>query len=198
MDRTGEQQSPSSRLAVIAAGCGEDGATTKAGGEDAPVTLRLGTEGPQGRPEGNQMEEFARQVQQLSGGGVTIELAWEAADTATGEVPPAGRPGRGRHGAGRRAGHGHDPGRAWDRMGVPTLQALTAPFLVTSNELTERVTGGEFAEDMLAGLDEIGITGLALMPDALRHSLRSASRSCRCPTSKARRSAPRGRMPRMR
>ena len=61
------------------------------------------------------------------------------------------------------------PARAWDSMGVPNLQALNAPFLVTSNELTKQVTGGEFAEEMLAGLDEIGLTGLALFPDALRH-----------------------------
>ena len=170
MNRTGKRAVALVALAVIAAGCGADGATTKAGGEDAPVTLRLGTEGPQGRPEGNQMEEFARQVQQLSGGGMTIELAWEAADTATGEDPPGGVDqavaGMVQEGE---LDMGMIPARAWDRMGVPTLQALTAPFLVTSNELTERVTGGEFAEDMLAGLDEIGITGLALVPDALRH-----------------------------
>ena len=40
---------------------------------------------------------------------------------------------------------------------------------MTTDELTEQVTGGEFADEMLAGLDEIGLTGLALFPDALRH-----------------------------
>ena len=78
MNRTRKRAVVLVALAVIAAGCSEDGSTTKAGGDSAPVTLRLGTEGVQGRPEGNQMEEFARQVQQLSGGDVTIELVWEA------------------------------------------------------------------------------------------------------------------------
>ena len=116
------------------------------------------------------MEEFARQVQRLSGGDVTIDLVWEAGRLPDEQVPPEGvdqvvaamvQDGE--------LDLGMIPTRAWDTLGVPTLQALNAPFLVTTDELTEQVTGGELAEEMLAGLDEIGLTGLALFPDALRH-----------------------------
>ena len=170
MNRTRKRAVVLMALAVIAAGCSEDGSTTKAGGDSAPVTLRLGTEGVQGGPEGNQMEEFARQVRQLSGGDVTIELVWEAGRLPDEPVPPEGvdqvvaamvQDGE--------LDLGMIPTWAWDTIGVPTLQALNAPFLVTTDELTKQVTGGEFADEMLAGLDEIGLTGLALFPDALRH-----------------------------
>lgn len=170
MNRTRKQAVALVALAVIAAGCAEDAQSTKAGGARAPLTLRLGTEGSQGRPEADQIEEFARQVEQLSGGDVTIEPVWEAGKMADGESTPGGadqavavmvQDGE--------LDMGMIPARAWDTMGVSSMQALTAPFLVTTNELTAGVTGDDFAEDMLAGLDDIGITGLALFPDALRH-----------------------------
>jgi TRAP-type C4-dicarboxylate transport system substrate-binding protein len=169
MNRTRNQAVALVALAVVAAGCA-DAQSTKAGGARVPLTLRLGTEGGQGRPEADQMEEFARQVEQLSGGDVTIEPVWEAGRMADGESTPGGadqavavmvQDGE--------LDMGMIPARAWDTMGVSSMQALTAPFLVTTNELTTGVTGGDFAEDMLAGLDDIGITGLALFPDALRH-----------------------------
>ena len=70
-------------------GCGDDGDSTKAGGGSAPVTLRIGTEASQGRPESDQIEEFARRVAELSGGDVTIEPVWEAGRLPSGEPPPA-------------------------------------------------------------------------------------------------------------
>jgi C4-dicarboxylate-binding protein DctP len=170
MNRTRKQAVALVALAVIAAGCADDAQSTKAGGASAPLTLRLGTEGSQGRPEADQIEEFARQVEQLSGGDVTIEPVWEAGRMVDGEATPGGvdqavavmvQDGE--------LDMGMIPARAWDTMGVSSMQALTAPFLVTTNELTAGVTGDDFAEDMLAGLDDIGITGLALFPDALRH-----------------------------
>jgi TRAP-type C4-dicarboxylate transport system substrate-binding protein len=51
---------------------------TKAGGSAAPVTLRLGADDPRGRVAGDQIEEFARQVRQLSGGALRIEPVWRA------------------------------------------------------------------------------------------------------------------------
>jgi TRAP-type C4-dicarboxylate transport system substrate-binding protein len=151
------------------AGCGDDG-STKAGDGSAPVTLRIGTEGGQGRPESDQIEEFARRVAEVSGGTLIVEPVWEAGRLASGEVTPGGadqavvamvQDGE--------LDMGMIPARAWDIVGVPTFQALTAPFLVDSNELAARVTSDERATEMLGGLDEIGLTGLALLPDQLRH-----------------------------
>jgi TRAP-type C4-dicarboxylate transport system substrate-binding protein len=61
------------------------------------------------------------------------------------------------------------PSRAWDTEGVTTLRALNAPFLVTSDELLDRVVTSDLAEEMLAGLDDAGVVGLALLPENLRH-----------------------------
>ena len=61
------------------------------------------------------------------------------------------------------------PARAWDELGVTSLQALQAPFLVSTEELLEQIVQGEPAEEMLAGLDKAGVVGLALLPEGLRH-----------------------------
>jgi TRAP-type C4-dicarboxylate transport system substrate-binding protein len=155
---------------AVAAGCGDDGNSTKAGEGSAPVTLRIGTEGGQGRPESDQIEEFARRVAALSGGGVTIEPVWEAARPSSGEATPGGAD----QAVAEMVQDGEldmamIPARAWDSLGVPTFRALTAPFLVDSRELTAEATAGELADEMLGGLSEIGLTGLALFPDQLRH-----------------------------
>ena len=61
------------------------------------------------------------------------------------------------------------PARAWDELGVTSLQALQAPFLVSTEELLEQIVQGEPAEEMLAGLDKAGVVGLTLLPEGLRH-----------------------------
>ena len=61
------------------------------------------------------------------------------------------------------------PARAWDELGVTSLQALQAPFLVSSEDLVEQVVEGDPAAEMLAGLDKAGVVGLALLPEGLRH-----------------------------
>jgi hypothetical protein len=61
------------------------------------------------------------------------------------------------------------PARAWDTEGVTSLRALHAPFLVTSDELVAEIVDGELADELLAGLEDVGVTGLALLPEGLRH-----------------------------
>jgi TRAP-type C4-dicarboxylate transport system substrate-binding protein len=61
------------------------------------------------------------------------------------------------------------PARAWDTERMTTLRALHAPFLVTDDSLLREITRGPLADEMLAGLDEAGVVGLALIPEALRH-----------------------------
>jgi TRAP-type C4-dicarboxylate transport system substrate-binding protein len=157
-------------LAAALVGCGDDSGSTKAGEGSAPVTLRIGTEGGQGRPESDQIEQFARRVTEVSGGTLIVEPVWEAGRLASGEVTPGGADqavvAMVQNGE---LDMGLIPARAWDTVGVPTFQALSAPFLVDSNELAARVTSDERAHEMLGGLDEIGLTGLALFPDQLRH-----------------------------
>ena len=49
------------------------------------------------------------------------------------------------------------------------MAVLQAPFLVTSPEQADRVVADPVAQDLMAGLDEIGLVGLAMVPGGLRH-----------------------------
>src|SRR5207247_1917065 len=59
--------------------------------------------------------------------------------------------------------------RGWDLEGITSLRALQAPFLITTDDLLNQVVTAPFAADMLSGLQRAGVTGLALLPEALRH-----------------------------
>jgi TRAP-type C4-dicarboxylate transport system substrate-binding protein len=155
--------------AVVSLGlvaCADEASTgDKAGAGGAPVTLRLGTEDDAGRPGAEQIQEFARQVEQLSDGRLLIEPVWDANgdqaddwDQVVARMVVSGE-----------LDMGMIPARAWDTEGVTSLSALHAPFLVTSGELVEQIVAGELAGEMLAGLDEVGVTGLALLPESFRH-----------------------------
>lgn len=151
--------------AIVMSGCVDDGTTTKAGGDAAPLTLRIGTDDVRGRISGDQIAEFTRHVDARSNGQLQIEPVWQAAggdpddwDQAVASMVVDGE-----------LDMGVIPARSWDTMGVDSLRALHAPFLVTSDALVDVVVTDEIADDMLAGLDTIGITGLAMLPEGLRH-----------------------------
>ena len=59
--------------------------------------------------------------------------------------------------------------RAFDSAGVTTLQALNAPFLIDSNELANVIATSDLVPDLLGGLGGIGVVGLAIAPEGLRH-----------------------------
>ena len=142
------------------------GTSTKAGGQPQPVTLTVGTDDPQGAPAANQIEEFARQVEKRSHGGLAIQPRFRAVgegqtswDQKVAGLVVAGD-----------LDLGMIPARAWDALGVDTLRALNTPFLVTTDELTNRVVSDpDVATDLMSGLDAAGVTGLALVPEGMRH-----------------------------
>ena len=149
---------------LVLTGCSA-GESTKAGGEAAPVTLRIGTNDTPGRPGSDQIEEFARRVTRLSDGKLRIQPVWEAAgpgqtdwDQKVARLVVNGK-----------IDLGMIPTRAFDTEGVKTLRALSAPFLVTSDDLSSRIASSDLARDLLAGLEEIDLVGLALVPEGLRH-----------------------------
>lgn len=53
--------------------------------------------------------------------------------------------------------------------GADSLAVLQTPFLVTSEVQAARVAADPVAEDLMAGLDELGLVGIALVPGGLRH-----------------------------
>jgi TRAP-type transport system periplasmic protein len=140
----------------------------KAGGAGGgPVVLRLGVSDPPGAAESRLARYFAAQVSQLSQGKLRIRVAFLAAGTSTPdaeartiELVRAGR---------------YDLGwvaaRAWDELGVRSFQALQAPFLITNYPLLRKVMKSRLAAEMIAGLKDENVVGLALIPGLLRHPI---------------------------
>lgn len=152
-------------VAAVLGGCSDDGDSTKAGSGSPPVTLRIGTADPPGRPTEDQIGEFARHVEELSEGQLRIEPVFRAG----GETSPDWDQVVGRMVVSGELDMGLIPARAWDTEGATSLRALHAPFLVTSNELVGKVVTSDLAATMLAGLDAVSLTGLALLPEGMRH-----------------------------
>ncbi|MFN2487109.1 MAG: TRAP transporter substrate-binding protein DctP [Acidimicrobiia bacterium] len=151
---------------LLVAGCSAGSQeSSKAGGTALPVVLRIGTDDQPGRLGADQIEDFAGRVAEATSGTLTIEPVWQAAgvgaddwDQVVARMVVSGE-----------LDLGMIPARAWDTEGVTSLQAIHAPSLITSNEFLGQVVSSELADDLLAGLNEIGITGLALLPEGIRH-----------------------------
>lgn len=153
-------------LALGAAACGgESSAGEKFGGAASPVTLRLGTVEDEAAPYADEVEQFADAVETLSDGSIDVEFAWEASGPFTGESE--------RKLAAMAQGGEIDLAivatRAWDQLDVTSMQALQAPFLVDNLGLLNEIAESDLAAEMLAGLDDVGVTGLAMWPESLRH-----------------------------
>ena len=134
--------------AVLLAGCGGD--------TSGIVRLRAATE----RTPAQALEEFAREAERLSGGGIRVEPEFDvtgsaqgiAAKVASGELELA-----------------MVPAESFDAEGIKGLRALHAPFLVTTDALLARIALSPLAGEMLAELDDAGLFGLALVPIGLLH-----------------------------
>jgi TRAP-type C4-dicarboxylate transport system substrate-binding protein len=153
-------------LAVVAVSCtgAVDSPPEKAGGAGEPRVLSMGTDDFPDRAAAKQIEQFARTVEELSDGQLRIEPVWRAGDgdEAWDQVVA-------RKVMDGQLDLGNVPSRAWDTEGVTTLRALNAPFLITTDELLDAVVTSDLADEMLAGLEEVGVVGLALVPESLRH-----------------------------
>lgn len=154
-------------MALLAAACTDAGTaddTTTGAPPSEPVVLRIATnEGPD-TPSGAAVVAFADAVDDLSDGALRVEPAWEAAgaapddwDQAVAETVMSGD-----------NQLGYIPARAFDALGVHTLQALQTPFLLTTTERVNTALRSSLANDLMEGLDDIGLTGLQLFPEDLR------------------------------
>jgi TRAP-type C4-dicarboxylate transport system substrate-binding protein len=153
--------------AALAAGC-TGSEPDKAGGlgESEPVVLTLANMDID--PTNLDTPAFIEAVERLSGGSIQIlqQHGWNS-DAPLEEVEE-------RTIADVRAGEADlavVPARAWDTVGVTSFQALVAPLLVDSYELEERVLQSPLAARMLAGVDELGLVGIAILPGSLRYPL---------------------------
>src|SRR5712691_5304670 len=154
-------------LAVaLLAGCSSS-AADKAGGSRATTVLTVADSNGIDQSDTTAIQHFARQVAKRSGGSLRIHITYQAAGSSTPYIEErvirsvqAGRYDLGWIGA-----------RAWDEVGVNSLRALQAPFLITSTRLLDRVATSPVAREMLASLSSRHVVGLALVPDFLRHPI---------------------------
>ena len=145
--------------------------STSTAGTTAAVTtprevleLTIGTDDGPDNPGGAEIAHFVETVDGLSGGSITIVPTWHTGDQQSDwDQVAAGKVVDGTFDLGL------VPSRAWESEGVTSLRALDAPMLVTSTEQLAAVVADPVADDLLAGLETIGITGLALVPEEVRH-----------------------------
>ncbi len=151
-------------LVVITPGCG-GGGDDRAGGKSTrkPVTLTLA----HGDYRPTELKPFVDEVARLSGGTITIKirnqwLGWPWRRRESGVI---------RDVAAGKADLGSAATRAWHAVGVTSFEALQAPLLVDSYALEEKVVAGEIAEEMLDGLEPLGVVGIGILPGPMRKLL---------------------------
>ena len=149
--------------AMVTASCsGESSAVDKAGGGGDPVVLRMAT------VNGNldftpQIQLLVDRVDELSEGNVLIDLNYEvgsfaaSAETAVVEGVADGKFDLGFVGT-----------HVFESMDVDSLRALTAPMLIDSYALEDAVIKSGMTDQMMKGLENVGVTGLAILGGALR------------------------------
>jgi TRAP-type transport system periplasmic protein len=150
-------------VALAASACSSSD-VDKAGGTRTkpPVVLTLADheQGP------DQVQAWIEEVQRRAGGSLRIQVTnhWRdqelAYDKATISDVQAGKVALAKVNA-----------RAYDTVGIDSFQALVAPLLIDNPTLERRVLESDLATKMLAGTDELGLVGLAVLPTDLRKPL---------------------------
>src|SRR5689334_24616926 len=139
-------------MMAVLAGCTGPG-LDKAGGTRArqPVVLTLANF----IGESAELDGFAGEVRRLSAGMMRIDIRsrWRPGqvDSENGLIRDVG--------AGK-AGLGVAGSRAWDSVGVSSFRALSAPLLITSYALQDRVLRSPMTGQMLRGLRPLGLAGI--------------------------------------
>lgn len=140
---------------------------TKTGGNPAPITITVADSQPQGKPSNVPLAEFARQVASLSEGSMQVKVVTEASIDAP--IPDSDVPVIESVKSGEFE-MAVIPARAWSSAGVSSLRPLQAPFLVQSDEQMNAVVNDDaIVSSLFAGLEPIGVHGLRMFPESLRH-----------------------------
>lgn len=149
-------------LVTTVAAC-NGGATDRTGGATAkhPVVLHVAD-----AISAEELQPFIDQVARLSKGSISLDVKahWHGT-SLTGEIELV---------QALQAGQvdlGVVPVRAWPSVGVHSFDALNAPFAVDSVALERAVVSDSIAEEMLAGVRPLGLTGLAILPGPVRHPI---------------------------
>ena len=149
--------------AIVAGGCsGGEPTAGKAGGAAPPLVLHMVSAfGDLNAVPG--VEYFVSQVKERSGGALSIEVTnayGDYANDAEQQVVQAV--------SGGKSDLGWAAARVFDTMGVTSFQALQAPMLIDSYSLEQAVIASSIPDQMLQGLDKVGVHGLGVLADGLR------------------------------
>jgi len=148
-------------LLLLATAC-TAGDATEAGFPQPGRTLTIGVGDSPGRYSYEVTEEFARRVTEKAGGSLSLQV--RNIDTR--------RPRWNQEFIAQVQSGALDllvvQGQAWDTVGVDTFTALYVPFLVSDEEHLDAVTTSDLVDDMLAGLEGTGVTGLGIVPGGMR------------------------------
>ncbi|MEO6511184.1 MAG: TRAP transporter substrate-binding protein DctP [Nocardioides sp.] len=144
-------------LISLLAACGS---TDLGGGDKAgtrsPVVLTVATSG---YAPGDTLAHFMEAVERLSGGDIRFDVVSAfgsyAADSEVQMVRAI---------AAGELDLGSVGSRTFDLLGVTSLEALSAPLLIDSYALEKAVLASPVADQLLGGLDEVGVTGIAMSP----------------------------------
>ena len=143
---------------------GEQGGGNKVGAREVSIVLKVGNNDFPTGAGSDYLAQFAAEVDRRSNGRVKVEPVGVRGDgvlrfsqrlaemVKEGELDLA-----------------LVPTRAFDELGVSSLQALQAPFLLADDDAIDKVVLGPLAGDLLSGLPAAGYEGLALWPADLRH-----------------------------
>jgi TRAP-type C4-dicarboxylate transport system substrate-binding protein len=132
--------------------------------EGPVVVLTLASPDTQDEPNGPAINQFVQQVARRSAGTMRVDVAWDVTPEGDYDWDQV---------VGRRVAAGEFdlalvPSRAWDVLGVTSLQALNTPFLIDSDESMRTVVASELRHDLLEGLSSAGVVGIDLWPSEMR------------------------------
>jgi TRAP-type C4-dicarboxylate transport system substrate-binding protein len=132
---------------------------------DQPLTLRLITPEDEGRPSEAFLQAFKAAITTDSAGSMNVEVTYHAGgdDPSPKEAIAAERVMAGE------VEMGVIPVRAWNDVGVTSLQALATPFLIHDDALAIAATSDPLLDPMIADAATAGIVALAVWPEDLRH-----------------------------
>ncbi|HET6713345.1 MAG TPA: TRAP transporter substrate-binding protein DctP [Actinomycetota bacterium] len=154
-------------VAMVVGACTSEGTSEgrtgdKAGGTGEPVVLKMAT------TNGDldftpQIKYLVERVAQLSDGNVRIDPVYEVGDFAPDAEQQVVR--------GVAAGEfdlGYVGTQGFEALGAENFVALTAPMLIDSYALEDAVIKSGVTDQMLQGLEDVGVTGLGVLAGALR------------------------------
>lgn len=135
----------------------------KAGGAAGPLVIRVADSQEKGKPSNQPLAAFAGAVNEASGGSMRVEVSYDVGGEQT-DGPVIDELSAGQTDMAVVAA------RSWVDQGVFSLRALQMPFVIASDAVLDTVAmTPAITDQLLSGLPDAGVHGVALLPDSLRH-----------------------------